>query len=135
MGLPPRTAEGTDELCGLVIGAAIKVHKAPGPGLLESAYEECLAHELTRSGIPLQRQVRVPLVYEGITLDTSYRLDLVVSGMLVVEVKALEAVLPVHEAQVLTYLRLAKMPAGLLLNFYTALLRDGIKRYRMLEYL
>ncbi len=132
MALPLRTAEGTDELCGLVVGAAIKVRKALGPGLLESAYEECLTHELTSSGIPLQRQVRVPLVNEEITLDTSYRLDLVAMGTLVVEVKAIEAVLPVHQAQVITYLWLAKMPAGLLLSFYTALLRDGIKRYDML---
>lgn len=135
MALPLRTAEGTDELCGLVVGAGIKVDKALGPGLLESAYEECLTHEFARLGIPLQRQVRVPLVHEQITLDTSYRLDLVVMGTLVVEVKASEAVLPVHEAQVFTYLRLAKMPAGLLLSFYTALLHDGIKRYHMLEYL
>ncbi|HLO78855.1 MAG TPA: GxxExxY protein [Magnetospirillum sp.] len=111
-----------------VIGMAIEVHKALGPGLLESAYEQCLARELELSGIHFRRQVPVPVVYKGISLDCAYRLDLVVDDRLIVEVKAVERLLPVHSAQLLTYLKLTGIRAGLLLNFHSEVLRDGLRR-------
>lgn len=111
-----------------VIGLAIEVHRALGPGLLESAYEQCLAHELELNEIPFKRQVPVPVVYKGMKLDCAYRLDLVVADMLVLEIKAVEKLLPVHGAQLLTYLKLTGIRAGLLLNFNSEVLRDGMKR-------
>ncbi len=117
-----------DPLTGKVIGAAIEVHRALGPGLLESAYEECLCHELNLSGLGIQRQVPLPVVYKGVRLDCGYRLDVVVEGRVLVELKTAERLLPIHEAQLLTYLRLAQIHTGLLLNFNVPVLRDGIKR-------
>jgi GxxExxY protein len=111
-----------------VIGLAIEVHGALGPGLLESAYEQCLAHELELNEIPFRRQVPVPVVYKGMKLDCAYRLDLVVADALVLEIKAVEKLLPVHGAQLLTYLKLTGIRAGLLLNFNSEVLRDGMKR-------
>ncbi len=106
-----------------IIGAAIEVHKQLGPGLLESAYEECLCHELHLRGIQFQRQLDLPVLYKGLKLDCGYRLDLLVEDTVVVE-----QLLPVHEAQLLTYLRLAAKPVGLLINFNVPLLKEGIRR-------
>lgn len=108
-----------------VIGAAIRVHKALGPGLLESAYEACLAYELAKHGVPFQRQVPLLVRYDGVEIDCAYRMDLVVAGRLIVELKAVNHLLPIHEAQLLSYLRLAEIPIGLLLNFHTVRLSEG----------
>jgi len=117
-----------DQITEKVIGFAIEVHRALGPGLLESAYESCLCHEMTLNNVSFQRQVALPVVYKGFKLDCGYRMDLVVGGEVVVEVKTVERLLPIHEAQLLTYLKLSGHKRGLLLNFHSALLRDGIKR-------
>ena len=111
-----------------VIGAAIEVHKALGPGLLESAYERCLMHELELRGLGARSQVAVPVVYKGVELDCGYRLDVVVEGRVLLELKSIDQLLPIHEAQLITYLRVADLPVGLLINFNTALLKDGIIR-------
>ncbi len=111
-----------------VIGAALTIHRKLGPGLLESAYEDCLAYELEKGGFRVERQKAVPLVYEAVKLDCGFRADLVVDGKLVVELKCKEALHPVDEAQLLSYLRLLNIPIGLLINFHVALLKDGIKR-------
>lgn len=117
-----------NELSKLIIGAAIEVHRHLGPGLLESTYEHCLAHELVLRGIPFERQKALPLVYKGIELETGFRVDFLVGGLVIVELKAVEALNEVHEAQVLTYLRLSGRKLGLLINFNVPLLKDGIKR-------
>jgi GxxExxY protein len=118
-----------EELTERVIGAAIEVHRALGPGLLESAYEECLCHELHLRGIAFERQVPLPVDYKGVKLDCGYRLDLVVDRLVVLEIKCLEHVLPVHEAQLLTYLKMTGKRVGLILNFNTPVLaRGGIVR-------
>lgn len=111
-----------------IIGAAIEVHRQLGPGLLESTYEECLCHELHLRRIRFQRQLDLPVLYKGLKLNCGYRLDLLVEDTVLVEVKAVEQLLPVHEAQLLTYLRLAAKPVGLLINFNVPLLKDGIRR-------
>ncbi len=111
-----------------VIGAALTIHRKLGPGLLESAYEACLAYELEKSGFRVERQKAVPLIYEAVKLDCGFRADLVVEGKLVLELKCKEALYPVDEAQLLSYLRLLNIPIGLLINFHVALLKDGIKR-------
>ncbi|HEU5335840.1 MAG TPA: GxxExxY protein [Terriglobales bacterium] len=111
-----------------VIGAAIEVHRQLGPGLLESTYEECLCHELYLRGFRFKRQLELPVTYKGLKLDCGYRIDLLVEDTVVVELKAVEQLLPVHEAQLLTYLHLTKKSVGLLINFYVPLLRDGIRR-------
>jgi GxxExxY protein len=111
-----------------IIGAAIEVHKALGPGLLESAYEECLAHELSCARIFFERQVPLPIIYRSIQLDCGYRIDFLVESQIVLELKALEALQPIHEAQLLTYLKLGGWPIGLLINFNVPLLKKGIKR-------
>jgi GxxExxY protein len=118
-----------DELSNRVIGCAIEVHKALGPGLLESAYERCLAHELAAAAIEFEMQKAVPVTYKGLELECGYRADIVVEGQLLVELTSVEATTPVHEAQVLTYLRLANLPVGLLINFNVELLKDGIRRF------
>lgn len=112
-----------------IIDAAIKVHRALGPGLLESSYEVCLDHELNSRGLRVARQVPVPIVYEGIQLDCGYRLDLVVNGDVVIEVKSVERLLPLHTAQVLTYLRLTGARQALLLNFNSVKLMDGLRSF------
>jgi GxxExxY protein len=117
-----------NELTEKVIGAAIEVHKALGPGLLESAYEECLAHELLFAGISFERQVPLPIIYRSIQLDCGYRLDFLVERTVVLELKALESLQPIHEAQLLTYLKLGGWPVGLLINFNVPVLKKGIKR-------
>lgn len=116
------------ELTEGIIGAAIKVHRALGPGLLESAYEICLADELERRDIRFERQVPLPVEFEGRRLDCGYRLDFVVDELVILEIKAVEAIMPIHTAQLLTYLRLARKDVGLLINFHSIHLRDGIKR-------
>jgi GxxExxY protein len=111
-----------------IIGAAIEVHRSIGPGLLESAYEQCLCHELHLRRISFERQKPLPVIYKGSQLDCGYRLDLVVMGLVVVEIKAVDHLEPIHEAQLLTYLRLGGWKVGLLINFNVELLRQGIKR-------
>jgi GxxExxY protein len=117
-----------DPLTNRVIGLAIGVHRELGPGLLESAYEECLCFELKQSGIVFGRQVPLPIVYKGARLDCGYRLDVVVQGELIVEIKSVDHLLPIHEAQLLTYLRLGGQKVGLLMNFNSVVLKDGIRR-------
>ena len=117
-----------NRVTGTVIGAAIEVHRALGPGLLESAYEECLCRELSLRKIPFERQRSLPVKYKGVSLDCGYRLDLLIADQVVVEVKAVEKLLPIHEAQILTYLRLGGWKAGLLLNFNVPVLKQGIRR-------
>jgi GxxExxY protein len=111
-----------------IIGAAIEVHRQLGPGLLESIYEECLAHELKLCGIPFRRQVALPVVYKGLELDCGYFMDFVIQDRVVLELKSVEHILPVHEAQLLTYLRLSKNRLGLLINFNVPVLKQGISR-------
>jgi GxxExxY protein len=121
-------SHSTDEIARDIVDAAFRVHAALGPGLLESAYEVCLAHELTRRGRSVQAQLALPVGYEGIKLDAGYRIDLLVNGVVVVEVKSVEALAPIHDAQVLTYLRLSGRRLGFLINFNVARLKQGIKR-------
>ena len=111
-----------------IIAAAIEVHRQLGPGLLESAYQVCVCYELSRMGIAFAREVHLPLSYKGLKLDCSYRIDLLVEDAILVELKAIEQVLPIHSAQVLTYLRASNKPIGLLINFNVLVLKDGIKR-------
>ncbi len=118
----------TNEITEAIIKAAIEVHRALGPGLLESAYEEYMAHELTLQNIPFERQIPLPITYKGRQLDCGYRLDLLVANGVVVEIKAIEALQPIHDAQLLTYLKLGGWKVGLLINFNVPLLKQGIKR-------
>jgi GxxExxY protein len=111
-----------------IIGAAIEVHRALGPGLLESAYAACLAEELMLRNVPFRREISLPVLYKGRQLDCLYRLDLVVADLVVVEVKSVAAIEPVHEAQLLTYMNLGGWPLGLLINFNVPALRNGIRR-------
>ena len=111
-----------------ILGAGIEVHKALGPGLLESAYEQCLCHELTLRNVQFARQVAVPVRYKGIELDCGYRVDLLVEDWVVVELKAVDRLMPIHEAQLLTYLRLSEKRVGLLMNFNVSALRHGVVR-------
>ena len=117
-----------NEITSTIIGAAIEVHRALGPGLLESTYEECLCEELRLRGIPFERQKPLPVHYKGRQLDCGYRLDLLVANAVVVELKAIDTFAPIHDAQLLTYLRLGGWKVGLLINFNVPRLRDGIRR-------
>ena len=117
-----------NELTQEIIGAAIEVHRALGPGLLESAYEECLCSELALRKVTFERQLPLPVDYKGTRLDCGYRLDLLVSKEVVVEIKAVESLLPIHQAQLLTYLKLGGWEVGLLMNFNVPVLKQGIKR-------
>jgi GxxExxY protein len=110
----------------IIIGCAIEIHKQLGPGLLESAYERCLIHELTLSGMPCREQVSLPVTYKGIALNCDYRIDLIVNEEILVELKAVEQILSIHEAQILTYMKLAKIKIGLLINFNVELLKKGL---------
>lgn len=121
--------DGGADITEVVIGAAIAVHRALGPGLLESAYEACLVYELMERGVQIERQKALPVTYRGIRIDCGYRIDLLVENRVIVELKAVEKVIPIHEAQLLTYLRLSGMQVGLLLNFNVSLMKDGVKRY------
>jgi GxxExxY protein len=111
-----------------IISAAIEVHRSLGPGLLESVYLECVCHELRLRNVVFDREIPVPLHYKGLQLDQNYRLDLIVAGSIIVELKSVEKLLPVHQAQLLTYLKLKRLPLGLLINFNVAVLRSGILR-------
>jgi len=117
-----------DILSYQIIGAAIEVHRHLGPGLLESAYEECLCHELQERNITFKRQVALPVHYKDVKLDCGYRLDIVVDNLVILELKAVEKLLPIHDAQLLTYLKLANLRLGMLINFNTTVLKTGIKR-------
>ena len=117
-----------EKLTENIIGAAIEVHRELGPGLMESAYEECLCHELNGRGVAFQRQVALPVRYKKVKLDCGYRMDMVVDNTVVLELKAVEKLLPLHEAQLITYLKLSGMPVGLLINFNVPVLKDGIVR-------
>jgi GxxExxY protein len=117
-----------EEITGTVISAALKVHSAIGPGVLESVYKTCLQHELQKTGLLVQAEVVLPVLYDGLRMDSGFRIDLLVENLLIVELKCVESILPIHKAQLLTYLRLANRPIGLLLNFNVVHLRDGLKR-------
>ncbi|WP_309092629.1 GxxExxY protein [Phenylobacterium sp.] len=131
---PPRRQErqepsaAADAVARQIVDASLKVHKALGPGLLESVYEACLRHELTLRGLSVRRQVPQPLEYEGLQLDAGYRLDLLVEDLVIVEVKAVEALTRLHKAQLITYLKLSGLRLGLLINFNVVLLKDGVRR-------
>ena len=118
-----------NEITHEIIGAAIEVHKRLGPGLLESAYEACLAHELRLRNLKVDNQVALPVVYKETKLDCGYRIDLLVEGRIVVELKSIENLAPIHEAIILTYLRLSGHKIGLLINFNVAILKDGVRRF------
>jgi GxxExxY protein len=117
------------DLSHAIIGAAIEIHRRLGPGLLEAVYEECLAREFVLRTIPFERQKPIPLVYKDLKLECGYRLDFLVSGRIVVEIKSIEAIAPIHESVMLTYLRLSESPLGLLINFNVPILKDGIRRF------
>ena len=117
-----------EHLTESIIGAAIEVHRELGPGLLESIYEECLCHELHLRGLRFQRQVELPVTYKGLKLDCGYKLDVVVEEQVVLELKSIEQILPIHHAQLLTYLRLSGKRIGLLMNFNVTVLKNGIVR-------
>jgi len=123
--------EKRDPLTEKVIGSAIEVHRTLGPGLLESAYERCLARELELNQIPFEQQVEIPIEYKGIRLDCAYRIDLLVQDSLILELKSVDSLLSIHEAQLLTYMKLTGIRTGLLMNFNTKRLVDGIKRFRL----
>jgi GxxExxY protein len=114
-----------------ITGAAIEVHKILGPGLLESAYQECLARELALRGVKFEREKTLPLEYKGVRLDCGFRVDFLVEKLVIVELKAVENVLPIHQAQILTYLKLLKLKLGLLLNFNVPMMKAGIKRFAL----
>ena len=118
-----------DELSNRVIGCALEVHHELGPGLLESTYEQCVAHELSLARVPYMFQCPLPIEYKGLNLDCGYRVDFLVDGKLIVELKSVDHLVGVHEAQILTYMKLAKIPIGLLINFNVEMLKDGIRRF------
>jgi GxxExxY protein len=120
--------KNVNELTVLLIGCAIEVHRTLGPGLLESAYEICLCCELSLRGIPFKRQVAIPVEYKGVKLDCGYRADLIVAGLILVEIKAVDQLAPIHEAQLLSYLKLTGLKVGLLINFNERVLTHGIRR-------
>jgi GxxExxY protein len=117
-----------NDVTGSVVDAAIKVHTQLGPGLLESAYQACLAYELRKRGLDVQTQVSLPVIYDEVRIDCGYRVDLLVEGSVLVEIKAVSKLLPIHEAQLLSYLKLGGFRAGLLINFHVPRLKEGIKR-------
>ena len=119
----------TTPSASIVIGCAMKVHRTLGPGLFESAIEPCLAHEMTKAGLEFERQVTVPLIYDGLNLGRGFRVDFIVERELIVEVKCVERLLPVHDAQLLTYMKLTGLRKGLILNFNAALLKNGIRSF------
>jgi GxxExxY protein len=124
----PRCDHPANEITERVIGACIEIHRQLGPGLLESAYEECLCHELSMAGLVFERQKPLPVSYKGVKLDCGYRLDLIVAGKVLVELKTVEEILPIHEAQLLTYLKLSGANLGLIINFNVPVLKQGVKR-------
>jgi GxxExxY protein len=116
------------EISGAIIDSAMKVHTALGPGLLESAYEACLVYELRKRGLMVSQQVSLPVIYDGVRIEAGYRIDLLVNDLVIVEIKAVETMTPVYNAQLLSYLKLSGKQVGLLINFHEVLLRKGIKR-------
>ncbi len=120
--------DSVERLASIVVDAGLKVHKTLGPGLLESVYEHCLAHELTKRGLSPRRQVTQPIVYDGCEIEAALRIDLVVSDAIIVEVKAVEATLPIHRSQLLTYLKLSGYRLGFLMNFNVPLFKNGLQR-------
>ncbi len=132
MNSPQRTQRFTEEnlkaISGHIVDAAMKVHSALGPGLLESAYETCLKHELVKRGLEVESQVELPVLYDEVKLNVGYRIDLLVSNAIVVELKSVDKIAPIHEAQLLSYLKLSNLQVGLLINFNVIHLKDGIKR-------
>ena len=118
----------TDSVTSAIIGSAIEVHRELGPGLLESSYEACLAHELVTRGFDVKRQLAIPVSYKGISLDCGYRVDLLVEDQIIVELKTVERFAPIHEAQILSYLRLSGKSVGLLINFHAYSIKQGLKR-------
>jgi GxxExxY protein len=117
-----------DEIASVIVDSAFKVHTKLGPGLLESAYEACLSHELKKRGLKVDRQIPQPVYYDDIIIDVGYRLDLLVNDSVIIELKAVENVLPIHQAQLMTYLKLSGKTLGFLINFNTVLIKNGIKR-------
>ncbi len=117
-----------NDISGKIIECSINVHKALGPGMLESAYEACLMYELKKQGMKVKHQLKLPIVYDGVKFESGYRIDLLVEDRVIVELKTVERVLPVHEAQLLSYLRMSNLKLGLLINFNVKLLKNGIKR-------
>jgi GxxExxY protein len=117
-----------EELTEAIIGAAIEVHRELGPGLLESTYEICLAHELQLRGLKFRREIPLPVLYKGVRLECGYRIDLIVEEKVLLELKTVEKLIPIHEAQLLTYLKLSKIKIGLLINFNSPVIRNSIKR-------
>ncbi len=132
MILPQRAQRSAEKnlniISGIVVDAAMKVHSGLGPGLLESAYEACLTYELTKRNLIIETQVILPVFYDGIRIDAGYRIDLLVENEVIVELKAVEKIIPIHEAQLLSYLKLSKKQVGLLINFNTLHLKEGITR-------
>jgi len=120
-----------DPMTEKIIGCAIEVHRALGPGLLESAYEKCLAFELGQHGIPFRRQVPVPVEYKGARIECGYRIDLLIDDMVILELKSVDQLAPVHDAQLLTYMKLARIRTGLLINFNQQRLIDGLRRFKL----
>ena len=118
-----------DQLSNRIIGCALEVHRALGPGLMESTYEQCLAHELSQSGIPFKLQWPLPVKYKGIKLDCGYRIDLFVEDKLIVELKSVDTIAAIHKAQLLTYMKLSEVKVGLIINFNVEILKNGIKRF------
>lgn len=129
--VPLKRKQTPNEVSRLILDAAMRVHSVLGPGLLESTYEACLAQELKLKGLVVKTQVPLPVVYEGIKLEVGYRIDMLVEDLVVVEVKSVDGIAPIHEAQLLCYLKLSGRSLGLLLNFNTVHLRDGIRRFVM----
>ena len=121
--------ERLNEYSGKIIGAAIEVHRHLGPGLLESAYEECLHYELVRNGLSVRRQEPVPILYKGVKLEYGYRIDILVEDLIIVELKSIDALLPIHEAQILTYMKFSQKKLGLLINFNVTLLKNVLRRF------
>ncbi|QQS34288.1 MAG: GxxExxY protein [Acidobacteriota bacterium] len=120
--------ERVNSLTESIIGCAIEVHRAIGPGLLESAYEECLCYELAQNGLSFQRQVPLPVIYKGVKLDCRYKLDIIVENAVIIELKAVDRIIAIHEAQLLSYLRMLDLRVGLILNHHSSVLKNGIKR-------
>jgi len=135
MSSSPQRAQRNTEGIGInaitetIIGAAMRVHSALGPGLLESAYEACLAHELRKAGFDVRSQVELPVIYDSVRVDLGYRIDLLVNDTVIVELKCVEKIAPIHEAQILSYLKLSRKRVGLIINFHVRHLKDGIKRF------
>ncbi len=123
------TDKPINEITQQVIGCAIEVHRQLGPGLLESVYEKCLAYELKQARLEFEAQIELPVQYKEVQIDCGFRMDLLIEKVLIVEIKAVEALIPIHEAQILTYMRLMGVKTGLLINFHVPLLKDGIRRF------